>query len=340
MAFFPSRKTFSIWVIVLLGSGLAAPQAVAEAQLGTQLLLQLDRQDVIGRRLASLRDEILIKLSDAGIGYADLQADGETVELRVAAAEVGAVKALLQPLLAANPASLVLDEPEPGSLRLTLTAEGIADGIDRAAARSVEVIGRRVRELNVQAPVVERQGADRVLVKAPGLKDAARLKEILIRTGRLTLQFVDASMPVHEALAGEPPAGSVVVYTSDRLPLLLERRVVVSGENIVDAQAGLDKYVQQPIVTFVFDEDTKATFAKATAENVGRQIAIVLDETVMSAPVIREPILGGSGQISGDFTVQSANDLALLLRAGSLPAALTIIEERVNEPLEEQGAKN
>lgn len=340
MAFFPSRKAFSIWAIVFLGSGLAAPQASAEAQPGTQLLLQLDRKDVTGRRLASLRDEILARLIDAGIGHTGLEASLEAVELRVAAADVEAVKALLQPLLAAVPGSLVLAEPEPGTLKLTLTAGGVEQGVDSAASRSVEVIGRRVKELKVQAPVVERQDADRILVKAPGLKDSARLKDIVIRAGRLTLQFVDASMPAHEAAAGEPPAGSVVVYSSDRQPFLLERRVVVSGENIVDAQAGLDKYIQQPVVTFVFDEDGKARFGKATAENVGRQIAIVLDETVMSAPVIREPILGGTGQISGDFTTESADDLALLLRAGSLPAALTIIEERVNEPLAGQDAKN
>jgi SecD/SecF fusion protein len=340
MAFFPSRKTFSLWVIVLLGSCLAAPQLFAEAQPGTMLLLQLDRDDVKARRLASLADELAATLSDAGIGYTELYANDSVVGLRVAAADIEAARALLEPVLAAQAGSLVLDEPEPGLLHLTLTADGMADGIERAAERSVEVIGRRVRELDVQAPIVERQGVDRIVVKAPGLKDATRLKDILGRAGRLTLQFVDASMPAEQAVAGEAPAGSEVIYSVDRQPFLLERRVVVSGQNIVDAQAAMDKYIQQPVFTFVFDAEGKARFGKATAENVGRQIAIVLDETVMSAPVIREPILGGTGQISGDFTTESAQDLALMLRAGALPAALTIIEERVNEPLEAQGAKN
>jgi SecD/SecF fusion protein len=340
MAFFPSRKTFSIWAIVLLGSGLAMPQAFAEAEPGTQLVLQLDREDVIARRLASLRDEIEARLDEMGIDYASLSAGGEAVELRVPTTEAEATKAVLLPLQDEAPGGLALDEPELGLFRLTMTADGIEAGIDRAAVRSVEVIGRRVKELNVQAPVVERQGADRILVQAPGLGDPGRLKEILLRTGRLTLQFVDESMPAHEAVSGTPPAGSVIVLGVDAQPLLLERRVVVPGENIVDAQASIDKYIQQPIVTFVFDEEGKAKFGKATAENVGRQLAIVLDEKALSVPVIREPILGGSGQISGDFTHESATDLALLLRAGSLPAALTIIEERVNEPIKEQDAKN
>jgi SecD/SecF fusion protein len=340
MAFFPSRKTFSIWAIVLLGFGLAAPQAFAEAQPGTQLLLQLDRQDVISRRLADLRDEIEARLLEMGIDHTGLSASSEAIWLHVPASEAEAARAVLLPLLDETPGSLALDEPEPGRFGLTLTTEGVDGGVERAAVRSVEVIGRRIKELNVQPPTVERQGADRILVKVPGLKDSGRLKEILARAGRLTLQFVDESMTVDEALGGTPPVGSVVLYSADRLPLLVERRAALSGENIVDAQAGIDKYVQVPVVTFVFDEEGKAKFGKVTAENVGRQLAIVLDEIVMSAPVIREPILGGTGQISGNFTLESAEDLALLLRAGSLPAALTIIEERVNEPLQGQDAKN
>jgi len=340
MAFFPSRKTFSIWAIVLLGSGLAMSQVLAEGQPGTQLVLQLDREDVIARRLASLRDEIEARLDEMGIDYTSLSAGGEAVELRVPTAEAEAANAVLEPLRNEAPGGLALDQPEPGLFRLSMTSAGIESGIDRAAVRSVEVIGRRIKELNVLPPVVERQGADRIVVTVPGLRDAARLKQLLLRTGRLTLQFVDESMPAHEAVSGTPPAGSVVVYGIDAQPLLLERRVVVSGENIVDAQASVDKYIQQPVVTFVFDEEGKAKFGKATAENVGRQLAIVLDEKALSVPVIREPILGGSGQISGDFTADSAEDLALLLRAGSLPAALTIVEERVNEPVEEQDARN
>lgn len=341
MAFLSSRKTFGIWAIVLLGSGFAAPEAApAETQPGTQLLLQLDRGDVAGRRLASLRDAVATRLSEAGIGYAELEADREAVTLRLAATDAETVKVLLGPLLGAEPGSLVLEQPEPGLFRLSLTPDGSDRGLERAAVHSVEVIGRRVKELDVAAPVVERQGVDRILVKAPGLRDPARLKDILARTGRLTLQFVDESMPVQEAIDGKPPATSMVVRAADGLPLLVERRVAVSGENIVDAQAGIDQYIQQPVVTFVFDEEGKEKFGKATEQGVGRQLAIVLDGTVMSAPVIREPILGGTGQISGNFTSESASDLALLLRAGSLPAALTIIEERVTEPPKGQDAKN
>jgi SecD/SecF fusion protein len=146
--------------------------------------------------------------------------------------------------------------------------------------------------------------------------------------------MVDQTMPVQEAIEGRPPSGSSVLYSLDDppVPYLIESRVIVSGENLVDAQATFDQRTNEPVVSFRFDAKGAQRFGQATQQNVGKLFAIILDNQVISAPQIREPILGGTGQISGNFTAQSANDLAVLLRAGALPADLTIVEERTVGP--------
>ncbi|MCC2690603.1 MAG: bifunctional preprotein translocase subunit SecD/SecF, partial [Rhizobiaceae bacterium] len=229
---------------------------------------------------------------------------------------------------------LSLEEPEPGVLRYTLTDEGIDYRVGSAVTQSIEVVSRRVNELGTTEPIIQRQGVDRILVQVPGLQDPQRLKDILGQTAKLTFQMVDQTMPVQEAIEGRPPAGSTVMYSTDDppVPYLIENRIIVSGENLVDAQATFDQQTSEPVVSFRFDTKGAQRFGQATQQNVGKLFAIILDEQVISAPQIREPILGGTGQISGSFTVQSANDLAVLLRAGALPANLTIVEERTVGP--------
>jgi SecD/SecF fusion protein len=232
---------------------------------------------------------------------------------------------------------LALDEPEPGLLRYTLTDAGIKYRTATAIQQSIEVVGRRVNELGTTEPIVQRQGDDRILVQVPGLQDPQRLKDILGQTAKLTFQMVDQSMPVQDAINGRPPAGSTVMYSKQSegekpVPYLIENRVIVSGENLVDAQATFDQRTNEPVVSFRFDSKGAQRFGQATQQNVGKLFAIILDNHVISAPQIREPILGGTGQISGSFTPQSANDLAVLLRAGALPATLTVIEERTVGP--------
>ncbi|MEO1746697.1 MAG: protein translocase subunit SecD, partial [Pseudomonadota bacterium] len=180
----------------------------------------------------------------------------------------------------------------------------------------------------------QRQGTDRIIVQVPGLDDPQRLKDIIGTTARLTFQMVDGENSVEDALSGRPPVGTEVAFSTDDppIPYLLETREIVTGENLEDAQAGFDQVTSEPIVTFRFDGSGAQRFGRATQENVGRPFAIVLDDQVISAPVIREPILGGSGQISGNFTVEGANDLAILLRAGALPLKPTFVEERTVGP--------
>jgi preprotein translocase subunit SecD len=182
--------------------------------------------------------------------------------------------------------------------------------------------------------LIQRQGSDRVLVQMPGLQDPTRLKELLGKTAKLDFHLVDQSMTVEQAKQTRPPPDSEILpgTKGEQQSYLIEKRVMVSGADLTDAQAGFDQRTNEPIVSFKFNTSGARKFAQVTQENVGKPFAIVLDNEVISAPVIREPILGGSGQISGNFTVQSANDLAILLRAGALPAPLTIIEERTVGP--------
>jgi preprotein translocase subunit SecD len=169
-------------------------------------------------------------------------------------------------------------------------------------------------------------------VQVPGLGNPEELIKVIGTTAKLTFRLVDTSMSPEQALQERPPPDSEIVYgtkAENRQAYLLEKRVIVSGEELTDAQPGFDQRSGEPIVSFKFNTSGARKFAQVTQENVGRPFAIVLDEEVISAPVIREPILGGAGQISGSFTVESANNLAILLRAGALPAKLTVIEQRV-----------
>ena len=364
MLYFSRWQTVSIWLVVVLGILYAAPNVIPQSYLaslpswapsrpmtlgldlqgGSHILLQVERNSLVSERLVSVRDDVRSVLREQRIGYTGLSTAGQSVQVRIRdAGELEAARQALEELTQPITASLFgagavreleLSEPEAGLLRLTLTEEGINYRLSSAVSQSIEVVSRRVNELGTTEPIIQRQGNDRILVQVPGLQDPDRLKEILGQTARLTFQMVDQSMPVEEAIQGRPPIGTSVMYSTDNppVPYIIEDRVIVSGENLVDAQAGFDQLTNEPIVTFRFDTRGATRFGQATQQNVGRLFAIVLDGTVISAPQIREPILGGTGQISGNFTVQSANDLAVLLRAGALPADLTIVEERTVGP--------
>jgi SecD/SecF fusion protein len=364
MLHFTRWKTILIWLTVAVGVLFAAPNLFPQSILnslpdwlpkkqmtlgldlqgGSHILLQLDRNDLVEERLETTRNDIRAALRDARIGYTGLSGTANSVQVRIRdVADVQKAKDALASLTAPVSAGLFaggsiveldFDEPEPGLLRYTLTDAGINYRMSSALEQSIEVVGRRVNELGTTEPLIQRQGADRILVQVPGLQDPDRLKDILGQTAKLTFQMVDQSMPVQEAIEGRPPAGTVVMYSTDDPPqaYLIETRVIVSGENLVDAQATFDQRTSEPVVSFRFDNRGATLFGQATQANVGRLFAIILDNQVISAPQIREPILGGTGQISGNFTVEGANDLAVLLRAGALPATLTIIEERTVGP--------
>ncbi len=219
-------------------------------------------------------------------------------------------------------------------IRLTVPQAAITERIRQTIEQSIQIVERRVNQLGTVEPLIERQGTDRILVQVPGLQDPSRLKQLLGKTAKLEFRMVDTTVPPDQAQAGRVPPDSEVLMssTSPKIPYVIKKQVVVSGGELTDAQPGFDQRSGEPIVSFRFNTSGSRKFAQATSENVGQPFAIVLDNEVISAPVIREPITGGAGQISGSFTVQQANDLAILLRAGALPAPLTVIEERTVGP--------
>jgi len=364
MLYFSPWKTALIWLTILVGVLFAIPNLFSSSavqslpgflpqsklalgldlQGGVHLQLKLDRKELVEHRLESVRDEVRRMLREGGIGYTGLSGRDQIVTVRIRdTATVERAQELLAPLTEPVSAGLLsggilqevtLEEPEPGLFRLNLTDQGIEYRMTQAVSQTVEVLRGRIDELGTTEPIIQRQGTDRIIVQVPGLDDPQRLKDIIGTTARLTFRMVDTSVSAQDALQTRPPAGTEVLYSADDppVPYVLETREIVTGENLEDAQAGFDQRTNEPIVSFRFDGSGAQRFGRATQENVGRPFAIVLDDQVISAPVIREPILGGSGQISGNFTVEGANDLAILLRAGALPLTPTFVEERTVGP--------
>jgi preprotein translocase subunit SecD len=312
-----------------------------DLQGGSSLLLQVDTNSVRRERLQALDEDVLRVLREARIPFTGRAVRGDHVEVHITRPTdvdnaVGKLRALSQPMpgfLGTTGQRDVEVSENGGLITMTPTEPAIIERIRQAVDQSIEIIQRRVNELGLVEPSIQREGADRILVQVPGLQDPTRLKEILGKTAKLDFRMVDLSMTPEQAAATHPPEDSEILEgQTPGEKYLIEKHVLVSGGDLVDAQAGFDQQTSQPIVNFRFNSSGAQKFAAATQANVGKPFAIVLDNKVISAPVIREPILGGQGQISGNFTVQSANDLAILLRAGALPAPLTIVEERTVGP--------
>ena len=314
-----------------------------DLQGGSHILLEIDTKAVRKEMLETLRDDMRRVLRDARIGYTGLVVRGNSAEVRIregASADQAQTKlaTLSQPLggLLGGTGGRNIDvTAEAGGLiRLTLSDPAIIERVRQSVEQSIQIIERRVNELGTVEPLIQREGTDRILVQVPGLQDPTRLKQLLGKTAKLDFRMVDTGASPEQAVQGRTPPEDDLLYSASqpKTPYLVEKRILVSGGDLTDAQPGFDQRNSEPIVSFRFNTAGARKFAQVTQENVGKPFAIVLDNEVISAPVIREPILGGSGQISGSFTVQSANDLAILLRAGALPAPLTIIEERTVGP--------
>lgn len=220
---------------------------------------------------------------------------------------------------------------------LTPTNAGQAQAVANAMDTARDIIDKRVNELGTREPTIIREGNDRVVVQVPGLQDPQELKDLIGKTARLEFRMVDPNADPNEAAAGRVPVGSEIVpYAegegSGAAFEVLRRQVMISGDQLLDAQQSFDQQSNQPVVTIRFDSAGSNTFAKVTAQNVNKRFAMVLDGRVLSAPSINEPILGGSAQISGSFSVASANALAISLRSGALPVKMTVVEERTVTP--------
>ncbi len=310
-----------------------------DLQGGSHLLLEVDADAVIRERLETLVDEVRLALRGERIGYRNLGVQGEAVGFTLTDPDQ------TDRALAVLREALAVDAFEPeielaplgnGRIRVALTEEAQSARIVSAVNQSLEIVRRRIDEIGTREPTIQRQGEDRILVQVPGEKDPERIKRLLGQTAKMSFHLVDPTTSLQEAKRGQLPPGSMLLPSDDRMAggepveYVVRKRVEVSGEHLVDAQPTFQQ--NQPVVSFRFDSAGARRFGQVTRENVNELLAIVLDNRVISAPRIQEPILGGSGVITGNFTVQSANDLAVLLRAGALPAPLDVIEERTVGP--------
>ncbi len=310
-----------------------------DLQGGSHLLLEVQSDAVIQEFLEAIVEGTRSELRKAKIKYRNLGVTGTNDDddpLRVSVRildvnQVDAAEALVKTI---EPGTTV-DVDDNGTLSIVLDENTSRDMLNSAIQQSIEIVRRRIDETGVREPTIQRQGEDRILVQLPGLEDPERVKRLLGKTAKMTFHLVDEENSVESAINGRVPPGSFLLPSSEegnQRMYLIHKRVMVSGETLVDASPSTDQRTGEPIVTFRFDTRGAKRFGEVTSANVNKPFAIVLDGGVISAPVIRSPILGGSGQISGNFTFQSAQDLALLLRAGALPAPLVILEERTVGP--------
>jgi preprotein translocase subunit SecD len=335
--FFPEAqvKTWPAWAQRRLVLGL-------DLQGGSYLLLEVDSNYVKKEKLDQVRDDVRRVLREAKIGYTGLVTRGDTVEVRVKDTDLqpalAKLREIAQPIggLLGSSGQRDLDVADAGGglIRLALSQPAMVERMRKTIEQSIQIVERRVNELGTVEPVIQRQGNDRILVQVPGLQDPTRLKELLGKTAKMEFRMVDTSVSPDQAQQGRlPPESELLTSASPPpTPYVVKKQVLVAGGDLIDAQASFDQRTNEPVVSFKFNTSGARKFSQATQENVGLPFAIVLDNKVISAPVIREPITGGQGQISGSFTVQSANDLAILLRAGALPAPLTVVEERTVGP--------
>jgi preprotein translocase subunit SecD len=336
--FFPEAtvKTWPAWAQRRLVLGL-------DLQGGSYLLLEVDANSVRKDRLEAVREDARKVLREARIGYTGLNVRNDAVEVRISKdtdvpVALSKLRDMSQPIggLMGGGGQRDLEVSDGGGsvIRITVTQPAMLERMRKTIEQSIQIVERRVNELGTVEPIIQRQGTDRILVQVPGLQDPTRLKELLGKTAKMEFRMVDTTVSPDQAQQGRVPPESELLQSASKAdaPVVVKKQVLVSGGDLTDAQPGFDQRSGEPIVSFKFNTAGSRKFAQATTENVGLPFAIVLDNKVISAPVIREPITGGQGQISGSFTVQSANDLAILLRAGALPAPLTVVEERTVGP--------
>lgn len=314
-----------------------------DLQGGAHLLLAMDTDALRKDWLDNLRADARRQLRDAKIYPSAIGVSGGGVQVRIDKPDevdkaVTELRKLAQPIGSAVMGStgndLDVAKGDGGLITLTPTPAGLQHRISSAASAAIETVNRRVNNLGTAESTVVRQGRDRILIQFPGLQDTKQLKELIGQTAKLTFHEVHPQMSAEQAGASRVPQG-FRVYPSgegDGASYLLRDSPIVQGDDLTDAQPGFDQRTNEPIISFRFNQAGARRFGNFTRDNVGRPFAIVLDDKVLSAPVIREPILGGSGQISGSFTVESANTLAVQLRSGALPTKLTIVEERTVGP--------
>jgi len=361
MLYFSRLKTWMIVGICLVGAILCVPnfwprdampswmpwrqiQLGLDLKGGSYLLMEVDMDTALRERLESLADSARQALRRQPlVGYTAVAARPAQRQVLIRLRDPSqAQEAMTRLRELANPVTTGIGTSLPdldvaatadGQITMTLSEVGLREKATSAIQQSIEIIRRRIDGTGVSEPVIARQGTSRILVQLPGVEDPARIKQLLGTTARMTFRLLDESAVPQ---AGQPPPPGVEFLRGEGRDadtvFPIRRRIEVDGANLTDARAGQNPQTGEWVVNFHFDSVGARRFAEVTRNNVGKPFAIVLDDRVISAPNIREPITGGSGQISGSFTAASATDLAVLLRAGALPAPLTVVEERTVGP--------
>ena len=327
---FPSPASWLPWRTVHLGLDLRG---------GSYLLLEVDMKAVIKERLEGLLDGARQALRPGQIFYQTLESQPaqNRILLRLRdPAKTDAALAALKPLIGVegqtNTPDMTLAQNPDGTITLTLSAVGLHARATGAVRQSIEIVRRRIDETGVVEPQITQQGDNRIVVQLPGINDPNRIKQLLGKTAHMTFRLVDEL--ANPQTGAPPPPGVDFLPMQDRPGerVAVRKRVDVDGADLTDARAGANGQSGEWVVNFTFNTVGGKRFADITRANVNHRFAIVLDDKVISAPVIREPITAGRGQISGSFNAASANELAVLLRAGALPAPLTVVEERTVGP--------
>ncbi|MFC3440003.1 protein translocase subunit SecD [Sphingobium rhizovicinum] len=309
---------------------------------GSHLLLEASTQDVAKQRLANMEEQVRTELrrGDPKIAIGDISSrDGKLSFMVRDPAQVDAAVERIRPLTQGagltGQRDFNVEVVNSSTVTITPTDAGIKSAIKSAMEVSTEVIRRRIDEMGTREPTIQQQGDNRIVVQVPGLQDPKALKSLLGQTAKLEFKLVDINANPSEVAQGRAPVGSEVLpYAANPtgVPFIaVHRQVMVSGEDLTDATQGYDQS-NQAIVNIRFNSAGGRKFGQVTSQNVNRPFAIILDGKVLSAPNINEPILGGSAQISGSFTVESANQLAIALRSGKLPVNFTVVEERTVGP--------
>lgn len=307
-----------------------------DLQGGVHLLMEADTNSIIRNRALVLQQDVRRTLREAGVNVVGgVGIQGRAVQVRIAeTANRDTARARLNDLSTpignallgqGSARAVTVEEPEPRLFRLSITDEEVRDQISRVMGQSIEVVRRRIDPDGIREPNLQRQGVDRILLQMPGERDPERIKRLVNAEAQLEFRMV-ADDP------GTPEAETEVLpYTEGGGQIRVFRRAEILGQDLASARPGFGPN-GQPVVNFQFNTRAAIVFGRLTSENVGRRFAMVLDRRVISAPSIRVPITGGSGYIEGSFTPQSANELAVLLSAGSLPIKLTTVEERTVGP--------
>lgn len=296
---------------------------------GAQLLLEVDTDTMMREKSAHLYEEVRSALIDRDKGvvrFSNLRNIDGTVSFTIRDEDdIARAKGRLKSVLGNS----VVIESDGRNITLAYSDKQKEEMISDALSRSIEIVRRRIDALGTKEPSIQTQGGKYILIQLPGVDNPEHIKELIGQTAKMTFHLVNENVSPEQIAAGRAPNGTDFMPYMDAPGQMVAvySRVEVSGENLKDSQADFDQN-NMPVVSTTFDAIGARRFAKLTTEHVGERFAIVLDGQVLSAPVIREPIPGGRGQISGGFSLQGAKDLAVLLRSGALPAPLSVVEER------------